>query len=134
MAGKKTRRNFLAASAAIAGGIIGSAALKDSVTSARTPKAGTMPERILGKTGVSIPILGLGGAGYPLGSRGDNKNEAKALAIIERAVELGIRYFDTASSYGPNEVYLAVSRQRSAVSGQAQSTEHRAQSTELSWA
>lgn len=96
----------MAASAAIAGGIIGSAALKDSLTSAGTRIAGTMPERILGKTGVSLPILGLGGAGYPLGSRGDNKDEAKALAIIERAVELGIRYFDTASSYGPNEVYL----------------------------
>lgn len=106
MAGKKTRRNFLAASVAVAGGIIGSAALKDSLTSAGTPTAGTMPERILGKTGVSIPILGLGGAGYPLGSRGDRRDEGKALAIIERAVELGIRYFDTASSYGPNEVYL----------------------------
>jgi aryl-alcohol dehydrogenase-like predicted oxidoreductase len=63
-----------------------------------------MPERVLGKTNLTVPILGLGGAGKtPLSW---NDSEAQAVAIIERALELGIRYFDTASSYGPSEDYL----------------------------
>jgi aryl-alcohol dehydrogenase-like predicted oxidoreductase len=63
-----------------------------------------MPHRVLGRTNVSVPIFGLGGAGRtPLSSAGE---EAEAIAIIERAVELGVRYFDTASSYGPSEERL----------------------------
>jgi aryl-alcohol dehydrogenase-like predicted oxidoreductase len=63
-----------------------------------------MPERVLGKTGVRVPLLGLGGAGQtPLSWEG---SEQAAIAIIERALQLGIRYFDTAASYGPSEDYL----------------------------
>jgi aryl-alcohol dehydrogenase-like predicted oxidoreductase len=59
---------------------------------------------MLGNTGVSVPLLGLGGAGQtPLSWEG---SESSAIAIIERALQLGIRYFDTASSYGPSEDYL----------------------------
>jgi aryl-alcohol dehydrogenase-like predicted oxidoreductase len=48
--------------------------------------------------------MGLGGAGQtPLSWEG---SESSAIAIIERALELGIRYFDTAASYGPSEDYL----------------------------
>ena len=49
-----------------------------------------MPERILGKTGISLPILGLGGAGRTPLSNPNQK--ADAIALIERALELGIRY------------------------------------------
>ena len=63
-----------------------------------------MPERILGKTGLSVPLLGLGGAGKtPLSHRG---KAAESYSIIEAAINLGIRYFDTAASYGPSEKYL----------------------------
>jgi aryl-alcohol dehydrogenase-like predicted oxidoreductase len=63
-----------------------------------------MPERLLGHTGVRVPILGLGGAGQtPLSW--DNA-QSEAVAIIEKALDLGIRYFDTAASYGPSEDYL----------------------------
>jgi aryl-alcohol dehydrogenase-like predicted oxidoreductase len=63
-----------------------------------------MPLRSLGKTGVQVPILGLGGAGQtPLS---DGSQEKAAIALVERALELGIRYFDTAASYGPSEDFL----------------------------
>ena len=62
-----------------------------------------MPERVLGRTKVMLPLLGLGGAASPL-SRPHEEREA--LAIIERAFELGVRYFDTAASYGPSEERL----------------------------
>ncbi len=114
MTRKTTRRTFLATSIAVTGGIIGSAALKQNVTTAsKDQPPGTtnqplstaaMPERVLGKTGVSVPIFGLGGAGQtPLSW--DNR-EKDAVAIVERALELGIRYFDTAAEYGPSEDYL----------------------------
>ncbi len=102
MTGKKTRRAFLATSIAVAGTIVGSKALQRNVTSASI--SATIPERLLGNTGVKVPILGLGGAGQtPLSW---NNAEKQAVAIIQRALELGIRYFDTAADYGPSEDYL----------------------------
>lgn len=61
-------------------------------------KIGVLPTRLLGQTGVKIPIFGLGGASSktPL-SRGPR---GRAVAIIERALDLGVTYFDTAVSYG----------------------------------
>jgi aryl-alcohol dehydrogenase-like predicted oxidoreductase len=107
MTRKTTRRKLLATGAAIATGIVGFAAVKQrfarSSPSLNLPTQATLPERTLGKTGVKVPIFGLGGAGQtPLSWKG-SKAEADAIAIIERALELGIRYFDTASSYGPSE-------------------------------
>jgi aryl-alcohol dehydrogenase-like predicted oxidoreductase len=111
---KTTRRTFLTTSVAVAGGIIGGAALTQNLTSAskdqpsvttnQPPSTTAMPERELGNTGVRVPIFGLGGAGQtPLSWE---NRERDAVAIIQRALELGIRYFDTASSYGPSEDYL----------------------------
>jgi aryl-alcohol dehydrogenase-like predicted oxidoreductase len=107
MTGKTTRRTFLTTSLAVTGGIITGAALKQNLTSAakdQPPITRLMPERELGKTGVSVPIFGLGGAGQtPLSWE---NREGDAVAIIQRALELGIRYFDTAAEYGPSEDYL----------------------------
>lgn len=114
MTEKKTRRNFLMTSFAVTSGIVGSAALKQNLTTSAKPSAqnststatptAKMPEQVLGRTGVRIPIFGLGGAGQtPLSWEG---KERDAVAIIERSLELGIRYFDTAASYGPSEDYL----------------------------
>ncbi len=103
MSEKTTRRTFLMTSVAVAGGIVGGAALQENVTNPATPP-GKIPERLLGRTGVRLPIFGLGGAGQtPLSS---DTAEGDAVALIQRALELGIRYFDTASSYGPSEDYL----------------------------
>ncbi|MBD2525044.1 aldo/keto reductase [Nostoc sp. FACHB-133] len=99
----KTRRNFLITSIALTGGIVATNALQQNTNNTATPPA-TMPERMLGRTEVNLPIFGLGGAGQtPLSWEG---KEDDAAAIIQKALELGIRYFDTAASYGPSEDYL----------------------------
>jgi aryl-alcohol dehydrogenase-like predicted oxidoreductase len=129
---KPTRRRFLATSAAVAGGLVGSAACRQALQSS-APKADpqvftaaasrpaadvsrveaplnaaaqvvqAMPSRLLGRTPMTTPILGLGGSASPLSRPGA---EAEALAMIERAYEGGIRYFDTAANYGPSEERL----------------------------
>jgi aryl-alcohol dehydrogenase-like predicted oxidoreductase len=56
-----------------------------------------MPRRKLGATGVEVGVLALGSA--PLGNLPDDQEEA-AVAVVRRALELGVDYLDTAPSYG----------------------------------
>lgn len=64
----------------------------------RDPRTG-MPLRVLGRTGRKVSILAFGG-----GSRFLMYKELdEALAVLERAVALGINYIDTAQSYGKGE-------------------------------
>jgi len=80
---KLSRRQFL-----------GSATLAGAAGIARP--AQTMPMRTLGRTGVQVSILGFGcGSRFMM-----YKQEEKAIAALQRALELGITYVDTASSYG----------------------------------
>lgn len=109
MSPKTQRRTFLLSSLAAAGGLVGSLVLhKDrqsaSLPESSSPKISSLPKRVLGKTGVSLPILGLGGAGQTPLSKPDA--EKQAVDMIQQAWNLGIRYFDTAASYGPSEDYL----------------------------
>jgi uncharacterized protein len=50
-----------------------------------------LPTRVLGKTGVRVPVLGFGTAAC--GIRRDIKN---GVALYEQALEAGVNYFDTA--------------------------------------
>ncbi len=54
--------------------------------------------RNIGKTDIEVSELGFGGA--PLGAVGDRITGADAAAIVSRAREGGVRYFDTAPLYG----------------------------------
>ena len=55
-----------------------------------------LPSRILGRTGIRVPILGFGsGSRFLMYS-----DEDKALAAVNRAIDLGIIYIDTAHAYG----------------------------------
>lgn len=109
MTQKTTRRNFIMTSATIASSILCATSIKKQTQTkvALAEKLTTisrMPEQVLGKTGIKVPLLGLGGAGKtPVDKNGQEK---EAIAIIEAALSLGIRYFDTAASYGANEKYL----------------------------
>ncbi len=60
-----------------------------------------IPKRILGKTGVEVTALGLGGEGV-LRTVG---REREAKAVIDRALELGIGYLESARAYAGSEEY-----------------------------
>ncbi len=61
-----------------------------------------IPKRRLGKTNVDVTILGLGGEGA-LRTRDREKD---AYDLINRAIDLGINYFDSAKAYAGCESYL----------------------------
>lgn len=69
--------------------------IRPSTVQASDALGGVLPQRILGRTGESVTALGLGG--YHIGWT----TEELAQATIEKALEEGIRFFDTAESYGP---------------------------------
>ncbi len=60
-----------------------------------------IPRRRLGRTGVDVTVLGLGGEGL-LRSVG---REKEASRLINTAVDLGINYFESASAYEDSESY-----------------------------
>jgi aryl-alcohol dehydrogenase-like predicted oxidoreductase len=60
-----------------------------------------LPKRKLGKTGVEVTILGLGGEGI-LRTFGQ---EREASALINKAIDLGITYFESARAYSGSEAY-----------------------------
>jgi aryl-alcohol dehydrogenase-like predicted oxidoreductase len=104
---KSTRRQIIFSGMAFLGAILtnnGCQRRSTSQVNQINQIPSSMPERILGNTGIKVPIFGLGGAGKTPLSR--NNQEAEAIALIEAALRGGIRYFDTAASYGPSESYL----------------------------
>jgi hypothetical protein len=58
-----------------------------------------MPTRNLGKTGYKVGIFSLGGQA----ALEKSNNEAAAVPVIERALDLGVNYIDTSSIYGGPE-------------------------------
>lgn len=69
-------------------------------------KSVIMEKRILGQ-GLEVSELGLGCMGLTFGY-GPAKSEKEAIALIQKAYDLGITFFDTAEAYsqGLNEEYL----------------------------
>jgi len=57
------------------------------------PKAGAVPMRPLGQTGQNLTVVGMGGARFHLISF------EEGVALVRRAYDLGINYFDMARSY-----------------------------------
>jgi uncharacterized protein len=92
-----SRRKFLEGLAV--GGAAGVGFLKGLQGTAEAAVTESLPHRTLGNTGVRVSILAFGG-----GSRfGMYKGEEQALAALNRALDLGITYVDTAHAYGePN--------------------------------
>ncbi|MFI1198685.1 aldo/keto reductase [Streptomyces sp. NPDC020883] len=77
----------------------------DTTGGAADPPADAVPRRSLGRSGVEVTTLGLGGAA--LAGLYSPVDEESAAATIEAAWDAGIRYFDTAPHYG-----LGVSERR----------------------
>ena len=59
-----------------------------------------MKKRILGNSGLQVSELGLGCMGLSFGL-GPATDKQAAIALIRRAYELGVTFFDTAEAYGP---------------------------------
>lgn len=66
-----------------------------------------IPRRRLGKTGVEVTVLGLGGEGV-LRTHGYDR---EAYAVINRALDLGINYCESARAYDGSESYYGKSLQ-----------------------
>ena len=60
-----------------------------------------MPYRFLGRSGLRVSSVGLGTwkIGYPETGDGARVNEKVALQILDRAIEVGVTFWDTANRY-----------------------------------
>jgi aryl-alcohol dehydrogenase-like predicted oxidoreductase len=97
-----SRREFLERSGLAVGAVAaGPALLGRNLAGA----AAAMPQRTLGRTGVRVPILAMG-----CGTRFLQFPADQAMAVIEKAVGLGITYLDTAADYGKGESETRVGR------------------------
>lgn len=83
-----SRRDFLRQT------LIGVCAANLPASSWALSKERPIPKRMLGKTGVSVPILGLGG--YHVGTIRD---ERLAIRLVREAIDLGITFLDNAWEY-----------------------------------
>ncbi len=86
------RRDFLKGAAV---GALSAAACEFGGDLARAAElAGEIPIRTLGRTGLKVTAIGLGGyhAGYP-------DKEEDSISVIHRALDLGINFFDNADCY-----------------------------------
>ncbi len=90
MGGKITRRDFVKAGTA---GVAGTAL---ALHARGAGGAQAMPERPLGKTAHRVRIFSLGGQAT-LETPGMHD---ESMAIINRAIDLGVNYIDTAAAYG----------------------------------
>ena len=89
------RRDVLKLGAGAAGAA-GGATLSGPLQAAPAASPSAMPTRNLGRTGFRPCLFSLGGQGAL--ERPDN--DAVAVPIIERALDLGVNYLDTSSIYG----------------------------------
>lgn len=64
-----------------------------AAASASAGQLGDIPKRKLGKTGLEVTIMSLGGARI-----GNLPDERPALDVVRRCYDLGVNYFDTASA------------------------------------
>ncbi|MGE5647784.1 MAG: aldo/keto reductase [Acidobacteriota bacterium] len=79
------RRSFFGA---VFAGLGGAATAKPA-----PPPAGSIPSRVLGKTGQRVSIIGMGGARFHMISR------TEGVALVRRAYDLGVTFFDMARGY-----------------------------------
>lgn len=97
------RREFLAGLGALAGATaLGAPQLLASLNADAGKNTAGIPQRVLGRTGAKITILGLGSA--PIGH--SQPGAAVGVPVYRAALEAGINYVDTARIYDDAEQYL----------------------------
>lgn len=89
------RREFL-------GAVTGSAALLATANTWSVPEpASVMPRRPLGKTGITLPVIGFSG----IVARDSTPERVEQ--VVADSMAMGVDFFDTAASYGNSEEMLA---------------------------
>lgn len=64
-----------------------------------------MEKRMLGKSGLEVSAIGLGCMGMSHGY-GQASDKKEAIAVIHRAIDVGVTFFDTAEIYDDNEILV----------------------------
>ncbi len=99
------RRSFLKGAALAGAGSLVPGSMKAMAQNTNSEKksGGMIPRRQLGKTGIEVSAIGMGG--YHLGSA---KTQQDAVEMVARAIDAGITFFDNAWDYhdGQSEEYL----------------------------
>jgi uncharacterized protein len=90
-----SRREFLSAATCFAAGTVAGARSSELLAAASSISP-PLPKRVLGKTGVSVSILGLGADGIVT----DSAKPDEVTAFLQEALNSGIAFFDTAYAYG----------------------------------
>lgn len=62
-----------------------------------------MEYRALGRTGLQVSVMGLGCGGHSRLGLAHGKGEENAIAVVRRALDIGVNIIDTAESYGTEE-------------------------------
>ena len=62
-----------------------------------------MEQTVLGRTGLRVSVMGLGGGGHSRLGLSQGKTDAEAESIVKNALTLGVNLIDTAESYGTEE-------------------------------
>jgi hypothetical protein len=99
------RRRFLGA--ALAGGAaltLGGLHRALGAPAGGAATAGPIPTRPLGRTGHRVTLFALGG--QALIEKEGKRAREQAVALIHRALDLGVNYCDTAPLYGPSQDYF----------------------------
>jgi uncharacterized protein len=93
MAEHPSRRDFLQSS--VAAGV--ALSLADSLLAAQKDSGQGLPTRPLGKTGIDVSIVGLGG--WDIGKLGKDDGDEAAVKLMHEALDEGISFFDNCWDY-----------------------------------
>src|SRR5919112_2324348 len=63
-----------------------------------------MRSTMLGRTGIEVSVAGLGCGGHSRLGQTYGATEDESVAVVERALDLGINLIDTARAYGTEEI------------------------------
>lgn len=99
--GDRSRREFIKAGGVATAALLAGAGLPDTARAwaepaPAAPPGSALPTRSLGRTGHRVSIFSLGGQA----ALERQNNDAVAVPMVERALDLGINYIDTSAIYG----------------------------------
>ncbi len=86
-----SRREFIKCAGAIGAGSLAAPMAAKAIAAAKPMSDAALPTRVFGKTGVRVPILGLGGV----------VDFESNQMLLRQAINMGITYWDTAPTYPP---------------------------------